>query len=602
MKHLFYALALVLTSLTAVGAQAQGSLQKIKAASAASHATRATSAVTLTQCVAAVYAVGEDGLGDYYLIFSEKGGATFDMSAGSLTTADDNTLTLDLYAEASSPIVLPEGVYSPGEEGAMTYYPDYSTSIYYDENGKEKSSQLLSGGVNVVKNDDGTYTITATDAAGTTFTYTGSISFTNPSASTYVYPQIAANVNTTFTGGLAYYYGNLYESKTGNIYINLYSGDYDTETGGMTSTGYDLAICAFNRLFGEPANAKVIAGTYTVGRSFQKETYYPGMEIDYMGMTIVFGSYIKQRKAVTGSDNDYAYSYIVDGTVTITEGSSDGKYNVVVDLITDDGYTVKGTATDVEFPVTDLSDDSDVSADSNLDHDVVLDLDYIKTARCYYLDEQNGVKIFTVDLGSPSGKDGNEGDLIRMEFQADTHNTDLPAGTYEVMENNHLWTNEYAPFQLTQAYFTDQGERTGTRYAHFAEGRYCVVDTFAAVVAGRVSVEKIEGTDNFHFTINLEDGNAFTITGDWTGPMERDYDLSAISEATAANGQASFVTNADGSLSLRGVASDESVNVFTADGRLASRGTSARVDLGQLPQGIYLIKTNKQGTIKYIKQ
>lgn len=600
MKHIFHRLSLVLALLTTVPALAQTSLHKVKAVSHAT--TRTASEVTLTQCVAAVYSVGEDGLGDYYLIFSEKGNATFDMSAGTLTTADDNTLTLDLYAEASSPIVLPEGVYSPGEEGAMTYYPDYSTSIYYDESGNEKSSQLLTGGVNVVKNDDGTYSVTATDAAGTTYSYTGNISFTDPSASTYVYPQIGADVNVTFTGGLAYYYGNLYESKTGNMYINLYSGEYDSESGGMTSTGYDLAICAFSSLFGDPANAKVLPGTYTVGRSFQKNTYYPGMEIDYIGMTIVFGTYIKQRKAMTGGDSDYAYSYIVDGTVVITEGSSDRRYNVTVDLLTDDGHTVKGTATNVEFSVTDLSDDSGVSVDSNLDHDVELDLDYIKTARSYYLGEQNGVKIFTVDLGSPSGKDGDEGDLIRMEFQADVNSTDLPAGTYEVMENNHLWTNQYAPFQLTQNYFTDQGERTGTRYMHFAKGRYCVADTFAAVVAGRVSVEKVEGTDNYHFTINLQDGNAFDITGDWTGPMERNYDLSAISQATLTNGKVGFTTNADGSLTVNGVESSESVSVFTADGRLVSRGTGARVDLGQLPQGIYLIKTHKQGTIKYVKQ
>lgn len=44
---------------------------------------------------------------------------------------------------------------------------------------------------------------------------------------TTVYPQIPTDVNTTFTGGMAYYHGNLMESNTGNIYINLFDCDFD---------------------------------------------------------------------------------------------------------------------------------------------------------------------------------------------------------------------------------------------------------------------------------------------------------------------------------------------------------------------------------------
>ena len=45
------------------------------------------------------------------------------------------------------------------------------------------------------------------------------------------------------------------------------------------------------------------------------------MEIDYNGMTILMGTYIKRRKTVTGSDSDYDYAYITDGTVVITDGN-----------------------------------------------------------------------------------------------------------------------------------------------------------------------------------------------------------------------------------------------------------------------------------------
>jgi tricorn protease-like protein len=78
---------------------------------------------------------------------------------------------------------------------------------------------------------------------------------------------------------------------------------------------------------------------------------------------------------------------------------------------------VTGTAKNIKFNIVDVSDDKEKYVESNLDRDVQLNLDYIKKARVYFLGNQNGVNIFTVDLGSPSGKDGDEGDLLRMEFQ-----------------------------------------------------------------------------------------------------------------------------------------------------------------------------------------
>lgn len=603
MKKRIFSTTLLWTLLAIFPLLAQSSLHKVKTASSQVLTTRTTETITLTQCAAAIYDVGEDGLGDYYLIFSEKGNAVVDLNEGTITTSDDHLLTLDLYAGPTSPIELPTGVYSSGESGTMTYYPDYSYSAYYNSNGVEESSSLLSGGVEVEKNSDETYTITVTDASGVTYTYTGSIKFTDPSASTYVYPQIAENIEATFTGGMAFYNGNLYESKTGNMYINLFDCDFDSETGQMYEDGYDLAICAFSKLFNNSANAKIMPGTYTVAQNFKANTYYPGMEIDYLGTTIAFGSYVKRRTTpANGGEADYAVTYIVDGTITITEGSTDGTYCFAIDCVTDDGYTVKGTATDISITIIDQSDDESSAVVSNLDRDVVLNLDYIKTARVYYTGLQNGVNVFVVDIGSPSGKDGTEGDLMRMEFQADHSTSELPMGTYELMEENHLWTNMYAPYKLTQGYFTDQGELIGTRYWHFAKDRYEVVDTFASVIAGRISVEKVENTDNYHFTIDVEDGNAFTITGEWTGPMEICYDIEGIQNAYTETGSLSIEKYNGSNLVLRGVTNNEVVNIFSADGRLALRTSGTNIDVGNLPQGIYIIKVNNKQPLKYIKQ
>lgn len=607
MKHLFTSLfACLLTLLAGVPAVAQSGLHKVRAAAAT--APRAASQVTLTQCAAAVYNTGQDGLGNYYIIFSEKGDVTVDLANGTVSASDDNLLFLDLYATASSPIVLPEGTYTAGDSGAMTF-SEYTYSSYYNANGAEESANALSA-VNVKRADDGTYTITATDVQGATYTYTGKISFVDPSANTHVFPQIGADINVTCTGGMGFYHGNLYESKTGNMYINLFTGAFDPETGGMTETGYNLSLCVFSRLFPDSKQAHVMPGTYTMARNFQTDTYYPGMEIDYMGVTIPFGTYVKQRRAMTGSDTDYAYAYIVDGTITITDGTESGKYNVTVDCITDDGHTVKATATDVEFPVTDLSDDKPAAVVSNLNDDVALNLDYVKTARAYYSGKQNGTHVFTVDIGSPAGRDGNEGDLMRMEFQTGLDANDLREGTYQLMEQNHLWTNLYAPYKLTQGYFTDEGELTGTRYWHFAEGRYQVVDLYAAVISGSVSVERVKGSDtDYHFTIDVADGNGFYIQGEWTGPLEKNYNPAdievdtGIAQATTAQGNRLTVAyGADGSLTLEGVADDAEVSLYGVDGRLALTQHGAHVAASALPAGVYVVKAAGFAPVKVVKR
>ena len=418
------------------------------------------------------------------------------------------------------------------------------------------------------------------------------------SGGTSVYPQISSDINATFTGGMAFYHGNLMKSNTGNIYINLYNCDFDSETGAMKAKGYNLSICAFNRLFGDPKKATVLPGVYTVARNFNKETYFPGMEIDYSGMTVIMGTYIKQRKAMSGADTDYAYGYITEGTITITEGDKENTFNFNIDCTTDRGHKVRGTARNVAFTYVDKSDDKKKAIVSNLNDDVTLDLNYIKTARVYHLGLQNGVNVFSVDIGSPSGKDGNEGDLFKMEFQTAPNASGIVPGTYELMEQNHLWTKLYAPYKMTQGYFDEWGELIGTRYWHFAKDRYQVVDTFAVVTSGRVSVELLEN-NNYKFTIDVTDGNGFLIKGIWSGPMEINYDPTSISEVT--DREYTNIHLEGNTLVLdREQKNNATTHIFTADGRLALVATGTRrIDISSLGKGLYIIKTGDKAITKF---
>lgn len=559
--------------------------------------------LAMSHVVASYYTAASEATNNcdnYYLVVSDKTNAVFNSAEGTIVATNANVAAIDLYAPAGTGTELPEGTFKAGE-GSLYYDADYSYTTKYGLSGKPGKENALTGDVTVKKGADNSYTVTFADANGVQYTYTGTLSFVDMNTGTTVYPQIPTDVNTTFTGGMAYYHGNLMESNTGNIYINLFDCDFDPETGNMKGTGFNLAICAFNRLFGDPKQATIIPGTYTMARNFKSETYFPGMEIDYNGMTVLMGTYIKRRKTVTGSDSDYDYAYITDGTVVITEGDEEGTFNFTVDCTTDRGHKVTGTAKNIKFNIVDVSDDKEKYVESNLDRDVQLNLDYIKKARVYFLGNQNGVNIFTVDLGSPSGKDGDEGDLLRMEFQTKPGTAYLPSGTYELMENDHLWTNLYAPYKMTRGYFDNVGGRTGTRYEHFEKGRYCVVDSFAFVYSGRVGVEQL-ANEEYKFTIELADGKGYQIKGEWSGPVELNYDLSTGLDKVSGD-EAATVKLVGNTLLVAGAAKGERLAVYTVGGQhvLAADATKP-VDVSSLHSGVYVVRTSNGVITKIVKR
>lgn len=559
--------------------------------------------VAMTHVVASYYTEASDATGgseNYYLVISDKSNAVYNVTEGSIQATNANVAAIDFYAPSGTGKDLPSGVYKAGT-GSLYYDADYSYTTKYDMAGKAGKENALKGDVTVTKNSDDTYTVVFNDANGIEYTYTGTLSFVDMNSSTSVYPQIPNDINTTFTGGMAYYHGNLMESNTGNIYINLYDCAFDAETGNMQGTGYDLAICAFNRLFGDPKTATIMPGTYTVARNFKSETFFPGMEIDYSGMTVLMGTYVKRRKSLTGVDSDYDYAYITDGTIVITEGEEAGTFDFQIDCTTDRGHKVKGTAKNISFTIVDVSDDKEKSVESNLDHDVALDLTYVPKARAYFLGNQNGVNVFTVDIGSPSGKDGTEGDILRMEFQTQAGTAYLPSGTYELMENDHLWTNLYAPYKMTRGYFDEVGGRTGTRYEHFARDRYNVVDTFAFVYSGRVGVEQLVG-EEYKFNIELADGHGFLIQTEWSGPMELCYDPSTSIDDVVANGGSLLSFVDDRTLAINAALDGEKVRLYSVDGQLLLTTDKNIVDVSQLASGIYVVKVGNKLTTKIVKK
>lgn len=552
------------------------------------------------QVVAAYYPTASSGVAgkeNYYLVMSDKDNVVYDVKTGEISAANATIAALDLYVPEGTGIELPAGTFATS--GDNYYDSDMSFVQHYDSNGALDDDLYLEGDVNVAKTtqegSNNLYTVTFKAENGTTYVYEGELSFTNmSSSSSTVYPQITTDItNAVFTGGMAYYYGNLMESQTGNMVLDMYTGEYD-EAGGMTSTGLDLTVNLYNRLFGNPAEAAIVPGVYTVARNFHVNTFFPGMEVDYMGMTILMGTYVKRRKALTGMDSDYDYCYIIDGTITIADGETPGTYDITIDCVTDRGHKVTGTAKGISFPITDKSESNTKDVDSNLQDDVNLKFDRVAKSRIYSLGVQNGCQIFTVDLGSPSGKDDPEimgdQDLLRMEFQCPEGSQYLPEGTYTLMEQSHLYTNMYAPYQLTRGYFDEFGGRTGTKYEHFMKCEYpkehtWVVDNYATVYAGTVGVTKTDNT-HYKFNIDLYDGNGFKIFGEFDKEMEYCY-------------------NPDGITGIDGVAAnaaDAVVAVYSVGGQLLKTVKAAAAQsIADMPSGVYIVKSNNK-TTKIVKK
>lgn len=585
-------------------------VKKHASANSLSAVTAISATNSLNNCVVAGYnpasASSIKGKENYYLIISDNEGVTYDVNTGSVKAANATIAALDLYAPEGSGIELPEGTYT--SSGDFIYDADISYGQHFDAQGKGDEGFYLDGDITVkktaVSGGNDVYNISFADEDGHVYSYTGELSFTNMTeGGTTVYPQITTDLtDLEFTGGLGFYHGNLMESNTGNLVLDLYTSEFDPETGGLPGKGIDFCINLYNRLFGDPKTATLIPGTYTMARNFKVNTFYPGMELDYMGMTILMGTYVKRRKAVTGLDSDYDYCYIANGTITISEGTKEGTFDLTIDCVTDRGHKVTGTAKGIKFTIKDVSDHNTKDVDSNLTEDVSLKFDRVEKSRIYSLGEQNGVQVFSVDLGSPSGKDDpmyeidghkythGDQDLLRMEFQCVKGSQYLQEGTYTLMDQSHLWTNLYAPFMLTRGYFDNLGGRTGTVYQHFMKStpedpHTWVVDKFATIYAGTVGVSKTDD-NHYKFVIDLYDGNGFKVTGEFDKEMEYHYDPQSITAGISA------ATTTDCS----------KTEVYSIDGRLlqtvnATPGTS----VSNLPSGIYLIKTNNK-TTKIVKK
>ncbi len=606
-------MATLLVTLSATAGNAE--LKKIAHAGTAETASVqaiAESTVTLTKVVGAYFQRDNSmgGASNYYIVLSDKENATYDPSTGQVKAKGAKVLALDLNSQKTATAVLASDEFTPvvdiTESG--TYTPANSFVQSYNAVGKAsepKEEDYITGNISVTLLDNNNnYHIVATTLGGITYVFDGHINFLDSNSSSYYWPQIQADLDLTYTGGMAFYNGNTYESNTGNMAINLFTCEFDPETGEMKDLGYNLTLFAFNKLFKNSDAAEIVSGTYSVATNFGVETYYPGIEMTYEDMVVPFGTYVKQRRSMEGGDNDYAFTYINNGHFTVTK-NEDGTYNFDIDFHTADGFLVTGKASNISINIIDQAPAETYI--SNLEEDVDLDLGYIKTARIYTnnregieRDDEYNYKRFLLDIGSPSGKDGTEGDIFRMELMTDPEMTAPPTGVYHVMEQDHSYYNLFAPYKLVQGYFYNGG-LDGTRYEHFEEGKTNIMDLLAPAVEGTVSFERVGETDNYHFKIAVVDDAGFEIRGEWTGPIAG-YSPVAVEDVFSDKElEVSYIDNDN--ILLNNIEENELVNIYSADSRLVfSQSGVSQINLSGLADGLYILNVKGYTSVKIIKR
>lgn len=599
MKKIALLLSLVLTCVFSMSAQ-QKFTKALKPKITIDPGVIGGSTIALPHLAGAFYAE-DGGIGNYYFIATSVE-SEFNSETGAIELYEAGwSIAFDLYAAPSSPIKIPLGEYVVSDSGEeFTCHPEYCYAMYINANGDMESYQFNSN-VIVSKNEKGQTEFKATiDQGGktTTFIFTGDPAFEETNSSQGVLPRFRENLDLNFTGSLGYYDGNLFQSNTGSLRLNLYDCEFDGETGSHTGVGHCLQLSLFNILFGDPKNAKVRAGVYKMARNFAKETWFPGMEIDYMGMTTIMGTFCQRHDA----NGNFSYCFIADGTVVIEE-LGDGIYKITVDLTTDEGYYIRGTYEGAITRIIDQSDDQKGAVISTLEEDLELDLNGIDTARVWKTDDINGCSRFYLDIGSPSGRDEfvakNGGDIFRIDMLTELGSGYFPCGVYTVMEENYK--QYYKPFALRRGFFEDGGDLRGTRWFHFTEdGRYMIADGLAPAYGGTVTLS-IQPDGNYKIDIAVIDDAGFNITGQWTGPVVAMFDVPVGIDKALAEAEYTYLDSE--TILLGNVAANEAVNVYATNGALVkSQMGNGTISLSNLPKGVYLIKATNKQTFKVAKR
>ncbi|MDE6101265.1 MAG: T9SS type A sorting domain-containing protein [Paramuribaculum sp.] len=556
-------------------------------------------------------------LGDYYTILSDTETASYNANTGSVAAKNGWVIILDFAADYSPTMTLPAGTYKsvedpyPDDPAPFSLIEDYSPAYYFNNDGEITAQAVITGDIEVAE-ENGIYTIAATaiGSDGTIYdiSFNGRLPYTDPTQKVTQFEQIREDrKDIDFQGGLAFYYGHFHNTRGGTIMIQLYSGNYDSESGLQGDGSTMICLDILQRYFPDKNNITIDPGTYTIApmATLQRNQACAAVETDYMGSTIAVGTYIRDRDSnkIETVGSAFSYGYLASGDIVIEK--TDAGYHIYLkNGVTDLGYEVTFDYEGPVGPIFDYSANESGSALSTITDDVDLAIDDLPKARCYYNGIINNCNVFLLDIGSRSGRDPERdkgGDIIRMEFVNEPGSPVVQPGAYPMMtERADIY---YQPWTLGQTHFVSASgggtDISGTTYMHFIEDRFYVMDDYAFFKEGNIGVQ-CDTNDPFNnrvysFDIDLIADNGFFVKGKWTGPVELMYDadaLSAIGYVGADGSEAKVYAAGNGIFRIADYIGE--VLVYNAAGSLcATFEANTDVNLSSMPKGIYILKLGK---------
>lgn len=553
----------------------------------------------------------------YYLVMSSAADAVYNSNEGTVTATNGWVLALDLYNNPTDGPTLEPGTYKliddpyPAAPDAFSMVKDYSLAQHYDAEGNIDVEFNVSGDAVVTRGNDDIYTITVpiSDANGDVveFTYSGRLPFVDPSHKTSIYRQIREDrTDIQFKGGMAFYYGQFQTTKGGTMMVQLYDGEY-SEDGMQYDETQMICLDLIARNFADESKITIDPGTYIISPlgTLQRNQAGAAAEVNYMGQTVVLGTYLRDRSRTKYGEDLAAYSYLKTGTITVE--AIEGGYRIqLLDGVTDLGYKVTFTYEGPVGPIMNYAADSGKSALSTIEDDVDLKLDDLPIARVWNSGTVNGCQVFTLDIGSRSGRDperDNGGDIMRLEIVNPAGTTHIEPGSYTIMAER--WDTFYQPFTLAQTHWVSASsggsDISGTCYMHFIEGRSYVMDHYAFLTEGKMGLTVPEGTEwpsdpkadrVYSFNMDFVADNSFFVRGQWTGPVHLMYnpdELSAIGAIEADGSDAKLAMTSPGIYRVANYTG--SVMVYNVAGiAVGTFDASQPIDLSAQPAGIYIFK------------
>lgn len=465
--------------------------------------------------------IGE-GIGNYYFVLSN---ATCELNEREfpMPVTDGDMLVLDLYAtiNGEGEVSIPEGEYRLGYQyNPFTFNVD-NTMVIRNTEAKIQYEAVVGGTILVTKNGtDNTELRCELELASgevTVYHFTGKLAFEDITDTWGSKSTLKVDlIDTEFTDTWAVYYGNMFETNTGNFMLYFYTDGFADN---MKQPGSMLALCLFSDLANNPAKAAIKEGEYNV---VPLANGY-GEKFSLMGGELINGNPFGTYAMKVDEDGYSGTGFITKGTVKISR--QDQVYTIEYDLLTDNKKSIKGTITK-ELNIEDQSDDSGKAFISNLEEDVHTLLPDVEEGTWLWKGSVNGADGKVLDLWS-IWLQAAQGDAMAFEFVTEPGlNGQVPDGTYTT--DTHYWAERFTPSTAVAGYLWDGGYR-GCWYFHYKEGKdettgfdyYYNLELHApAIEEGTVTVKKQEnGHYRFEWSFVDDAPGQHKITGNWTGPV-----------------------------------------------------------------------------------